>query len=93
MPLQITPSTGVSVGQVFNSLNPTKQAPIGTVIKYDDGHDYVFATASAAIAAGPTVVILTEPAFTMATGAGAWTYTGTVALAIGDKAWFRKTAI
>jgi hypothetical protein len=94
MPLMVTPSLGVSInGVIYNALNPPKHIALGFMGKGDDGHDYVFAAASAVVAAGPTVVVLTEPAFTFATGAGAWTYTGAVAAAIGDQIMLKRTAI
>lgn len=66
---------------------------LGTVFKANDGHDYIFAQASAAIASA-AVCILTEPAMTMATGAGAWTApTVTGGVPINQYAWFKKTAI
>jgi hypothetical protein len=94
MPVITTPSLGAKVGEVYNSTTGqiAKSAPVGTKFSYDDGHDYVMATASGAVAAGATV-ILTEPALTFATGAGAFTYPGTVALVSGDKTLLRKTAI
>lgn len=98
MPRHITPSLGIGINnKIYNSLEPTKQAPIGTVVKGDDGHDYIYASASGAVAPA-AVVILTEtvtngvPAYTVATGAGAWTHVGATALAAADKAWFKKTA-
>ena len=92
--IQTTPSLGASIGAIVNTLNPIKQAPLGTVLKGADGHDYIYAQASAVIAAtGNVAVVLTEPAMTVATGAGAWTWVPTTALAIGDRAWFKKTAI
>ena len=94
MPVIITPSLGAKVGEVYNSTTGqiAKRAPLGTTCKYDDGHDYIMAQASGAVAAGATV-ILTEPAMTFATGAGAWTYPGTVALVAGDQTMLRKAAI
>ena len=91
--IQVTPVWGPSIGAIVNSLNPVKQPPLGTVVVGADGHDYVYAQATGVVAIGPTVVVLTEPAMTVATGAGAWTYTGTVALAAADRAWFKKTTI
>nr|DAO70306.1 MAG TPA: hypothetical protein [Caudoviricetes sp.] len=63
----------------------------GTTFRAEDGHLYIYAKASAPIAAS-TVSILTEPAYTMATGAGDWTSPAFV-LATGDEAWFKRTAI
>lgn len=88
MPFAVSPIVGLR----FTEVNPsTNGVALGTVVTADDGHDYIFAKASGAIA-GSAVCILTEPAMTMATGAGAWTNQGT-ALVLNDKAWFKKTAI
>lgn len=65
----------------------------GTVVKGDDARDYILATAASAIASGAATV-LTEPGFTMASGAGQWTAPAiSGGLAAGDIAWFRKTAV
>lgn len=96
MAYSITPSLGVDLSFVgANTYNETG-APtpaIGTVVKGNDGHDYIFAKASAAIASA-AVCTLTEPAMTMATGAGAWTApTITGGVPINNYAWFKKTTI
>jgi hypothetical protein len=64
---------------------------LGTRVRWRDGHDYILARASAAVPA-TTVVILTEPAMTVATGAGAWT-SPAFALALNEMAWMKKTVI
>ena len=71
---------------------PLYSPQLGTTILGTDGHAWTFAKASAAVASSGTVVILTEPAMTFATGAGAYT-TRTAAHAIGDVAWLQKTLI
>ncbi|MEJ5081056.1 hypothetical protein [Ochrobactrum sp. MYb379] len=88
MPFPITPLVGTKPGEKNDSASKFK---VGTTFRADDGHLYVYARASAAIAAS-TVSVLTEPAFTMAGGAGDWT-SPAFALANGDEAWFKKTAI
>jgi hypothetical protein len=93
MPIVATPSLGMPINTIVRAgeLAP-KQVPLGTVFKGDDGFDYVWAQASAAIAGtGNVVVILTMPGGTVATGAGAWTWVPATALAIGDRAAFRRT--
>jgi len=96
MAFAITPSLGfldtLSEPYGYWDANLGKGSPqLGSVIQASDGHAYVQAQASAAVASAATVVILTEPAMTFATGAGAWT-TRTAAHAIGDRAWLQKTA-
>lgn len=102
MPIQSTPSLGGSlntnaglVGTLpyYDSGRAVPSPQLGTVFKAIDGHDYIFAQASAAIASN-VAVVLTEPAMTMATGAGAWTSpTITGGVPINQYAWFKKTAI
>lgn len=103
MPISSTPSLGIStnvnaglVGALpyydagFGRSVPSPQ--LGTKVFCVDGHEYIWAQASAAIASG-AVTILTEPAMTMATGAGAWTApTITGGVPINQYAWFKKTA-
>jgi len=94
----ITPSLGIDLTYVgpkpyYDANSATATPAIGTVVKADDGHDYVFAKSSAAVASG-AVVILTEPAMTFATGAGAWTSpTITGGVPSGEYAWLKRTAI
>jgi len=88
----VTPIAGFDA-EAVHSASSTFKPPhsVGTTIKADDGHDYIYSRASAAIAAD-TVCILTEPELTMATGAGDWTSPST-ALEADDHAWFMKTDI
>ena len=65
---------------------------LGTIIKGRDGHDYVFAKASGTIGAS-TAAVLTEPAMTMAAGAGSWTTLASPTFVANDYGWFKKTAI
>lgn len=98
MAFAITPSLGANINYVggipFYDVNKSVPSPqLGSVVKGSDGHDYVFAQASAAVASA-AVVILTEPAMTFATGAGAWTApTITGGVPINGYAWLKKTAI
>jgi hypothetical protein len=102
MPIQSTPSLGGSLNTNGGLVGPlpyydngrsTISPQLGTVFKAIDGHDYILAQASAAIASN-VAVVLTEPAMTMATGAGAWTSPTVVGgVPINQYAWFKKTAI
>lgn len=92
MPFSITPIIGLRIGEIDKvSEVKANRFALGTVITADDGHDYVYAQASGAVA-NAAVVILTEPAMTIATGAGSWTNTN-AALVSTDRAWIKKTAI
>lgn len=92
MPKSISPTLGVNLNAVYPATAKIP-VPIGTMVKGADGHDYLFAKASAAIASA-AVCILTEPAITMATGAGAWTApTIGGGVPINGFAWFLRTAI
>ncbi|WP_395449947.1 hypothetical protein ACHMW7_09115 [Aminobacter sp. UC22_36] len=94
MPRFTTPSLpGLGPNRIALAGDPAVKQALGTVFSGDDGHDYMLAKASAAIASA-AVCILTEPAMTMATGAGAWTApTISGGVPSGATAWFRKTAI
>lgn len=94
MAYSITPSLGIDLSYVGPDSDSTTLTPaLGTVVKGSDGHNYIFAKASAAIASA-AVCILTEPAMTMATGAGKWTApTVTGGVPSGEYAWFMETAI
>lgn len=83
---------GVNLGAIYPSTDPFyNEMPLGTVVRAKNGRMYVFAQASAGIADN-TAVILTEPAMTVAAGAGAWT-TRSGVLSTGDRAWVESNAI
>lgn len=88
MTFSVTPLAGLRIGEINATPN---NVALGTVVTADDGHDYIYAKATGAIANAATAA-LTEPAMTMASGAGSWTNTN-AALVANDKAWFKKTAI
>ena len=86
----ITPIAGVNLTEI-RSVADGPRFKVGTAVMGSDGHMHIYATASGAITTAQACV-LTEPAMTMAAGAGAWT--GPVlALATGEHGWFRETAI
>lgn len=76
---------------VYYDQNGIASPVVGDVSEGDDGHKYVWVRASAAIAADATIIV-TEPAMTAATGAGAFTAPST-AINSGDYFWARKTAL
>ncbi|MFD9897472.1 hypothetical protein [Mesorhizobium sp. NPDC059025] len=90
MTYSVTPIIGLRIGEVIKT-GEDAGGFLGTVVTGNDGHDYILAQATGNIANAATAV-LTEPAMTMASGAGAWTNTSP-ALVSGDRAWFKKTAI
>lgn len=102
MAFHITPSLGPTISinngalptlGYWDSGRATPSPQLGSVVKANDGHDYILAQASGTVASGATVV-LTEPAMTFATGAGAWTApTFTGGFTSGQYAWLRKAAI
>lgn len=64
----------------------------GTKMVGRNGRDYVFAKATGAIASA-AAVILTEPAMTVATGAGSFTNRTGKAIATGESFWAEKNTI
>ena len=89
MPLyNITPSTGVPLTQTHK--DPMVQP--GSKVVGLDGHDYIYVrNPGASQIAAATAVTLTEPAFTVAAGAGG--YTTAVAIPAGEYGFIRKTAL
>ena len=83
----ITPSTGVPLTQTHT----TPMVQVGSKVFGKDGHDYVYALNSGAQIAANTAVVLTEPAMTIAAGAGA--FTTVVIIPAGEYGWVRKTAL
>ena len=79
-------------GVDFTLVEATPSFALGTVVRGNDGHNYVYARATGAIADDATAV-LTEPAMTVASGAGDWTNRTGATLAANDYAWVQKTAI
>ena len=68
--------------------------PLGTIVKGSDGHDHCYVQASAGVTnTQPTVVIITEPGFTIAAGAGAWNYNGAAALTTGQRCWVQRVLL
>lgn len=68
---------------------------VGDTADGDDGHKYLFVRASATIAAAAspgTAIVVTEPAMTAATGAGAFT-APPAGVASGSYFWARRTAL
>lgn len=107
-PFRITPSLGPDLWQISSEFYwDTISVPVGStaakvpsyqlgsVVVGQDGHDYKFVQTVGSIASG-AAVILTEPAQTVATGAGAWTAPvtpGAVAIPAGSFIHVRKTAV
>jgi hypothetical protein len=100
-PFRTTPQLGPNLHQTVTSGtvwfdNPSKVSPVvGTKEVGDDGHDYVWVKASAAIAAAAspgTQVTITEPAMTAAAGAGGF-YAPVAGVASGTYFWARKGAL
>lgn len=88
----VSPTLGVNLGAIYPPTDPLyNEMPLGTVVRARNGRMYVYAQASAGIADN-TAVILTEPAMTIAGGAGSWT-TRSGALSTGDRAWVESNAI
>lgn len=96
MAFNTTPSLGTDLDYVgakpyYDGNFPVPSPKLGSVVKGDDGHDRVWVQASANIAAN-TAVIVTEPAFTAAGGAGAFSTSGTAVLN-GQYFWARSNTL
>lgn len=86
----ISETLGVALSKVYASTE-TLPVPLGTVVRAANGRMYILAQASATIA-NDTAVVLTEPAMTVAGGAGAYT-TRAGAMTSGQRAWVESNAI
>lgn len=88
---EVIPATGVW----FNPLGTVISPQLGTRESGSDGHVYILVKASAAIAAASapgTEVVITEPAFTAATGDGAF-FAPVAGVASGAFFWARQEAL
>lgn len=81
-----------TLGVDLTAINDLPRFKLGMRVRADDGHDYVYVQASAAIAAS-TVVVVTEPALTAAAGAGAFTTVAGQAPAINQYFWAKRVAL
>lgn len=86
----VSPVLGIDHSVVYASTD-TLPVPLGTVTRAANGRMYVLAQASGNVAID-TAVVLTEPAMTVAAGAGAYT-TRSGALVSGQRAWVESNAI
>ena len=89
----VTPIAGFDPEAVHTATIAQPQPPFdpGTRITADNGRDYIYAKASAAISAD-TQSTLTEPAMTMAGGAGDWD-SPPVDMASGTFGWFKARSV
>lgn len=81
-----------TLGANLSRIDDTPAFKPGIQLSADDSHDYIYVQAAAAIAAS-TVVVVTEPAFTAAAGAGAWTTVAGQAPAINQYFWAKRVAL
>lgn len=96
MPYQITPSLGIELEYVGakpyqDGNSPTPTPALGTKVVGNDGHEYIFTVASANVAAA-TAVIITEPAMSIAAGAGPYSTQAGRAVTTGQYSWVRSNA-
>lgn len=69
------------------------QIPLGTVVRAKNGRMYCFVETSAVSIADDTAVVVTEPGFTVAAGAGAFTNRGGATPAAVTRIWVESNAI
>ena len=103
VPFRTTPQLGPQLNEVFTGLPYWDNMPNITDPSYklgnkevgSDGHDYIWVKASANIAATATTgtqVVITEPAFTVATGTGGYWTKPATAITAGQFFHVRKGA-
>ena len=69
------------------------QIPLGSVVRAKNGRMYAFVETSAVSIADNTAVVVTEPGFTVAAGAGAFTNRGGATPAAVTRIWVESNAI
>lgn len=87
-----------TVGTTIDGIQPNdggKDFALGNTVIGANGRKYVLVEASAAIAALATgrEVIVTEPAFTAATGLGGFLAPANVAVASGERFWAKEKTL
>lgn len=89
-----------TAGVALTRIDDTPAFTAGQIVHADDGHDYIYVQASAAVAAAAapgTQVTITDPGFTAAAGAGGWyAPNSTVApagVAQNQYFWARRSAL
>lgn len=107
-PYRITPSLGPELWQVdtefywdtisksVGSATIIASYQQGSTVVGNDGHSYVFVKTTGGSIASGAAVVLTEPAMTVATGAGAFTApvtVGAVAIPVGSFIHVRRTVL
>jgi hypothetical protein len=107
-PFRITPSLGPELWQValefywdtisadVGDTTPVASYQQGSAVIGNDGHTYVLVKTTGGDIASGAAVVLTEPAMTVATGAGAYTApvtVGAVAIPVGSFIHVRRTAL
>ena len=86
----ISTTLGVDFDAIYAATDKLP-VPLGTVVRAANGRMYLLAQASGVIG-NDTAAVLTEPAMTVAAGAGAYT-TRSGALVSGQRAWVESNAI
>ena len=102
MAYAITPSLGVNITTANDGFvgalpyydgNFTVPSPaLGTMVKASDGHDYIYAQASGAVASN-VAVTLTPDTWQFIAGSGFTAPTITGGMTTGQYAWIMRTAI
>ncbi|MEL6758226.1 MAG: hypothetical protein AAFP81_17475 [Pseudomonadota bacterium] len=79
-----------TIGPDFDTAETSPVFGVGTIVRGDDGHRYIYAQANGTIAA-TTRCILTDANFQMATGSGNWD--SVPAMADNEYGWFRERTL
>jgi hypothetical protein len=82
---------GGHIGAMINNADNVAQHKLGTVDKGSDGHEFIYVQATTALANGATVII-TEPAFTAAAGAGPWTVQAVAPGVVANQCFWARRA-
>jgi len=90
----LEPIAGCNFSEILTSADQRyNQIPLGSVIRAKNGRMYCYVEQSAVSIADNTPVIVTEPGFTTAAGAGSWTNRSGVTPAAVARLWVESNAI
>lgn len=90
----LDPLIGINLSEILQSTDAKyNQIPLGTIVRAKNGRMYCFVEQSAVSIADNTAVVVTEPGFTIAAGAGAFTNRSGATPAAVARLWVESNAI
>lgn len=92
--IPLEPVAGINLTDVNIATDPRfSSLPLGTIVRAKNGRMYAYVEQSAVSIADNTAVVVTEPGFTTAAGAGSWTNRSGITPAAVARLWVESNAI